>query len=366
MKLFALIFTVASALTTFTEGAPLPASNALSAAGINNGVARMGFHSIPTRTRRHAHASRVSGASAIVSATNVPTGRPLVIAPHANWLAMNNASTMFGWQLVAGSSQAHAAYLCGNLGASSSMWVALGFNYNLIQAPLCEVAQAGTLPNNSYVADQIKTAASNVYLTYFLNAGRPNSTTFWASACQGLLPSMLDTIDLGGDRLHSTFCTTAGIPTLGTSQNITLPFALAGIQNQASWMYAYLLVSSWKLSSDPATYCASLSSNSTSSASIRARINATKMLSADYIAEIWCSLAETETALPSTSEIEGNVTMAITTLFLNQVMASLNPTTTYIQYLRDNLDVTSLDNEGLNGTEILSFITQTANGDRTG
>ena len=368
MKLSTLLLSGISTLPTLSIGAVFaPSAVAFTSANTDNVAADAGSPNFPTRARRDQGASQISKASAIVSATNVPIGRPLVREPHPSWLAMNNASSMFGWQLVAGSTQAHAAYLCGNLGAYSDMWTALGFNFRPIQEILCQAGTAKVPPNSSYIADQIRTSASNVYLTYVLNAGKVNSTTFWASACEGLLPQLLDAIDLDGNYIHSTICSLAGYlaggPGSSPDQNVTIPNALSAIQNQASRMYAYLLVGTWKLPNDASDSCATVSPTSNSSASTRAHINATKMLNADIIAKIWCSYAEPGAGLPVIAQLENNVTNAKNSLFINQIISTVDPTTTYIQYLRDNMPVQSLDWEGLNGPQIMKVIDQTANGD---
>ncbi|KAL9083548.1 MAG: hypothetical protein Q9165_008473 [Trypethelium subeluteriae] len=363
MQFSALILAGITALIPSVGGAALPAAKALGFAGINNAVVDMNWNYTPTRVRRGAHISRSGKASAIVSATNVPTGNPLVLDPRPDELAMHNASLMFGWQLVAGSTQHEVGYLCIDLGAYSDMWVAMGFDVTQIQAALCQASRATAYPDTGYIDDQIRAAASNVYLSYVLNSGKPKSTTFWASACQGLLPQLLDAIDLNGNDIHTTICNRAGIPATSIHPNTTIPHAISSVQSQASLLYAYLLVGSWKLPNDPSTYCATVDPNSPSSADTRASFNATKMLNADKIAQVWCALAAPGAPFPSIGEVETNITMAISGLFTKQLANTIDPGTTYVQYLRDNMLVMSLDWEGLNGTEVWTTIQQMANGD---
>ncbi|KAL9079905.1 MAG: hypothetical protein Q9157_001244 [Trypethelium eluteriae] len=363
MQFSAFILAGITALIPSVGGTTLPASKALGFAGVNNATANITLNYSPTRIRRGTHISRAAKASAVVSATNVPTGNTLVLDVRPDELAMQNASLMFGWQLVGGSSQDHAGYLCINLGTYSDMWVAMGFNVTQIQAALCQAGMAKTPPNSTYIADQIRAAASNVYLTYILNSGKPKSTTFWASACQGLLPQLLDAIDLNGHDIHTTICNRAGIPATSIHPATTIPYASNSIQSQASLLYAYLLVGSWKSPVDPSNYCASVDPNGPSSASTRASINATKMLDADKIAQVWCAIAAPGAAFPSIGEVETNITMAVSGLFTNQLANTIDPNTTYVQYLRDNMLVMSLDWEGLNGTEVWTRIQQMANGD---
>ncbi|KAI9696294.1 MAG: hypothetical protein M1820_008217 [Bogoriella megaspora] len=293
------------------------------------------------------------------SSEPIPTVSPLVLDPKRAEYARSNLSTFIGWSFVAflpvlTDSTGHPiepselSLLCNCL-SSNEILLDEGLDLYAIREPICSIAEVGGA-SESFVAAQIRDSASNLYLTYLLNAGNDSSTTFLQAACSALSYSYLESIDLSGSLVLDTICGKAGMTAV--HDNITFDGNFEAIQVTASNLLAWIFMSTWMNTSVASVSCNSVSGDEPETGWAIDSIESTQLLLPWILADTWCQYTN---SMPSDKDIVDTTKTFPTTLFENQLKNSVTNATEewYWEYLVKNVNEGSLDVMGINGTVIL-------------